>query len=102
MNSGFQIRPLALTSQYLAITSQLLQAAGSIFGKGNKILLLFLRRTQLHFYPGASARSHQKDLLKHLNTLREQDGQRRQSSVVLVSRTRFSGGQKTIAHPSQP
>jgi hypothetical protein len=27
------------------------------FGKGNKILLLFLRRTQLHFSQGASERS---------------------------------------------
>jgi hypothetical protein len=35
------------------IKSQLLQAFGSIFGKGHTILLLYLRRTQLHFYPGA-------------------------------------------------
>jgi hypothetical protein len=37
------------------------------FEKGNKILLLFLRRTQLHFSQGASEKSHQKDLLKQLN-----------------------------------
>ena len=37
------------------------------FGKGHKILLLFLRRTQLHFSQGASEKSHQKDLLKQLN-----------------------------------
>jgi hypothetical protein len=82
-----------------AIKSQLLQAFESIFGKGNKILLLFLRKTQLHFYPGASERSHQKDLLEQLNKRREQGGQRVQRSVILGSRTRFLGGQKSMAQP---
>ena len=82
-----------------AIKSQLLQAAGSIFGKGNKILLLFLRRTQLHFYQGASERSHQKELLKQLNKCIEQGGQRIQRSVILKSRTRFLGRQKSMAQP---
>jgi hypothetical protein len=43
--------------------SQLLQVFRLIFGKGNKILLRFLRRTRLHFYPGASERFHHKNLL---------------------------------------
>jgi hypothetical protein len=46
-----------------AMKSQVLQTFRLIFGKGNKFLLRFLRRTWLHFYPGASERFHHKNLL---------------------------------------
>jgi hypothetical protein len=80
-----------------AIQSQLLQAFGAIFGNGHTILLLYSGRTQLHFYPGASERSHQKDLLEQLNTRIERGGQRVQRSVILRSRTRFLEEQKSMA-----
>ena len=80
-----------------AIQSQLLQAFGAIFGKGHTILLLYSGRTQLHFYPGASERSHQKDLLEQLNTRIERGGQRVQRAVILRSRTRFLEEQKSMA-----
>src|SRR5258708_23215696 len=46
-----------------AMKSQVLQTFRLFFGKGNKFLLRFLRRTRLHFYPGASERFHHKNLL---------------------------------------